>query len=127
MIVASPRHPLATQARASLAALRSALWLLRESGSGTREATDRALLPHLRSYRRSIEIGQLEAIKQAAAEGLGLACLSRWATQDFVKARRLKTLSTSIPRTVRQFHWIVHRAKHMTPALLDFIESELAV
>ena len=56
---------------ASLKSLREAFWLVREAGSGTRETTDQLLLPHLRSHRRSIELGSSETIKRAVVEGLG--------------------------------------------------------
>ena len=40
--------PSATE-RLSVKALRERVWLLREAGSGMREATDQLLLPHLRA------------------------------------------------------------------------------
>ena len=127
VIVASPDTRLAlsvkAQDRVSLRTLRELVWLMREPGSGTREATDQALLPHLRSYRRSIELGSSEAIKHAAAEGLGVACLSSWAVEESVKAGRLDRLATTLPKIVRQCHIIVHRQKQPTPALIRFIEQ----
>ncbi|MEO6032343.1 MAG: LysR substrate-binding domain-containing protein, partial [Burkholderiaceae bacterium] len=112
VVVASPRSALARPVagsgtasaggRISLKALREAVWLIREPGSGTREATDQALLPHLHSYRRSIELGSSEAIKCAAAEGLGVACLSRWVVTDLIESGRLLCLATTLPRMLRQ-------------------------
>lgn len=103
--------------RITVPALRSAVWLLREHGSGTREATDQALLPHLRGYRRSIELGSSQAIQHAAAAGLGIACLSRWVVADMLQAGRLRQLDTTLPRITRQCHWVLHRSKQTTPAL----------
>jgi DNA-binding transcriptional LysR family regulator len=126
VVVASPRSAIAQASqsskdgRASLRLLREAVWLLREPGSGTREATDQALLPQLRSYRRSIEMGSSEAIKHAAAEGLGVACLSWWVVYDLVAAGRLTRLSTTLPRMTRQCHLIVHSQKNLTRALRAF-------
>ena len=111
------RHGQAQQRRTSLAELRDAVWLVRESGSGTREATDQSLLPHLRSYRRSIELGTNEAIQHAVAAGLGLACLSRRVVHDMLEAGRLREMQTTLPRIFRQCHWVVHRDKRATPAL----------
>ena len=51
-IVCAPSHPLlgaAVDPRLNVAALRQAPWLLREPGSGTREAVEQALQPHLHS------------------------------------------------------------------------------
>ena len=104
-----------------LDALREAVWLLREQGSGTRETTDHLLLPHLHSYRRSIVMGSSQAIKQAAAEGLGVACLSHWVVGDFIAAGRLQAGSTPLPRMTRQCYLVVHQDKRLTPALQRFL------
>lgn len=119
-IVTAPVHA-GEGRRMSLADLRDAVWLLRESGSGTREATDALLLPHLRSYRRSIELGSNEAIQHGAAAGLGLACLSRWVVQAMVDTHQLREVQTTLPRMARQCHWVVHRDKQPTAALAQLI------
>jgi DNA-binding transcriptional LysR family regulator len=133
MIVAAPGHRLArlaadsaVPARLPMKALREAVWLLREKGSGTREETDQRLLPQLRSYRRSIELGSSEAIKHAAVQGLGVACLSRWVVEDLIEAGRLVYLFTTLPRMARQCHVVVHSGKQETPALLAFMACVLA-
>lgn len=136
VIVASPRSELfslmqgegtAQNARVPLKALHSALWLLREAGSGTREVTDQFLLPHLHSYRRSIELGSSEAIKHAAAEGLGAACLSMSVVSDIIAAGRLSQVSTTLPRMVRQCYLVVHRDKQPTAALEAFTAQARAL
>ncbi len=106
--------------------LRSAVWLLREPGSGTRQATDMALLPYLRSYSRQIELGSTEAIKHAAAANLGLACLSRLAVADSLAAGRLVEVATTLPRLRRQCYVVTHRAKQVTAAMSDFFRRALS-
>jgi DNA-binding transcriptional LysR family regulator len=129
VVVAAPDCALARSAktgeRIPLRMLRELLWLVRESGSGTREATDQALLPHLRSYRRSIELGSSEAIKHAAAEGVGVACLSSWVVAELIETGRLSRISTTLPRMLRQCYLVVHRDKQSTAALLGFIDLAL--
>lgn len=133
VIVASPTHALARLAqdaghagRVPLQALRQAMWLLREAGSGTRQATDQLLLPHLQAYQRSIEMGSSEAIKHAAAQGLGPACLPHSVVSDLLASERLSRLPTTLPRMVRQCYLVVHRDKQPTPALQAFIAQALA-
>ena len=127
VVVAANPRPKRARSRAAPApsftpaALREAVWLLREPGSGTREATDQALLGHLRAYRRTIELGSSEAIKHAAALGLGLACLSRWVVQDMLQDGRLVEARTTLPPIRRQCYWVVHRDKQPTPALQRFL------
>lgn len=99
--------------RLSVAELsRSGPWLLREPGSGTRESIDRLLGPHIHLLRAGIEFGNSEAIKRAAASGLGIACLSRYVVQDLLKSRELQEIPTELPRLTRQLHLVVHERKH---------------
>ena len=107
--------------RRDLSGLQQAIWLLRESGSGTREITDHLLLPHLGIRSQAIELGSSEAIKRAVSEGLGLACLSRWVVEDLLAAGRLVALITPLPPLVRQCYCIMHRDKQPTPSLAAFI------
>jgi DNA-binding transcriptional LysR family regulator len=124
VIVAAPTHALVqngTQARVPLKALRKARWLLREPGSGTREAVEHALLPHLHQLHGDIQPGSTEAIKQAAAEGLGVACLSLCAVQDLVTLGRLVVLQTTLPRLARRFYLVHHRQKRFSGNLQRFV------
>ena len=133
VVVASPSYawvnavqPAAGPTRISLAALREAVWLLREPGSGTREATDQWLLPHLRTHRRRMEIGSSEAIKHAAAQGLGVACLSHWVAKDLIDSGQLVRVATTLPKMARQCHIVVHQDKDPTPALTRFLQQAMA-
>ena len=124
VIVAAPSHPLAVLAsRRTLGPKRllEALWLLREPGSGTREAVEQALLRHLPGIESTMILGSSEAIKNAAAEGLGLSCLSRAAVRDLVAAKRLVVLATRLPRLTRRLSWIHHRSKVLSATVRAFI------
>ena len=125
LVVAAPEMVQAVTARygarAPLAALREYVWLLREPGSGTRQATDALLLPHLRAYRRSIALASSEAIKHSAAEGIGVACLSHSVVADQIASGKLRALPTTLPAMVRQCYLVMHRDKHPTAALRHFV------
>lgn len=124
IIVAAPLHPILkgdphkTVARKEL---REAGWLLREPGSGTREAVEHALVPHLHSLRSSGEFGNSEAIKYAAAEGLGIACLSRWVVDDLIAMGRLVEVRTTLPALHRHFYLIHSRQKILSARLQAFL------
>lgn len=90
------------------------------SGSGSRAATDQLLTPHLQPSRRSIEPGSNEAIKHAAAEGVGVARLSHRAVGDMLATGRLRRLSTTLPAMSRQCYLVLHHDKQPTPSLLRF-------
>lgn len=124
VVVCGAGHALAPapgRPRVSQASLRQAVWLLREPGSGTREAVENALLPHLHQWGGEMQLGSTEAIKQAAAEGLGLACLSRYAVQDQVALGRLVVLNTTLPRLSRMFYLVHHRQKQFSVPLARFV------
>jgi DNA-binding transcriptional LysR family regulator len=123
VIVCGCAHPLVgagTQARVPLKALRQAQWLLREPGSGTRETVEHALLPHLHHINAEMQLGSTEAIKQAAAEGLGLACLPLCAVRDMVTLGRLVVMNSTLPRLARRFYLIQHRQKRFSVSLRRF-------
>jgi DNA-binding transcriptional LysR family regulator len=124
VIVCAPSHALVCDdliARVGLKALRQQRWLLREPGSGTREAVEHALLPHLHQWVQPMQLGSTEAIKQAAAEGLGLTCLSLCAVQDLITLRRLVVVDSTLPRLARRFYLIHHRQKQFSASLQRFV------
>ena len=103
------------------AALQQATWLLREPGSGTREVADQMLLPYLGDYQRVRVLASSEAIKRAAAAGLGVACLSRWVVEEMLAGGRLRALATEIPQLHRQCYVVMHRARQRTPVMAEFL------
>ena len=124
-IVCAPSHPLLggdPQRRLNVAALRQAAWLLREPGSGTREAVEQALQPQLHPLREGLHFGGTEAIKQAAVEGLGFTCLSLFAVQDLVALGRLVRVDTTLPRLARRLWLIHHQRKQFSKSLAAFID-----
>jgi DNA-binding transcriptional LysR family regulator len=130
VIVASPRHELARaaqQGRLGVRALRDAPWLLREPGSGTREAVEHALLPHLHALKPDLTLGSSEAIKNAVARGMGIACLSRSVVDDLVAAKRLVVLATTLPRLMRRYALVHHERKRLSAGLERFVAHCRAV
>jgi DNA-binding transcriptional LysR family regulator len=129
VIACSPRHPLARAhgarrgagRKVTLAELRQATWLLREPGSGTREVVERVLQPHLHRLRTETDLGSAQAIMEAAAEGLGITCLSSHALGDMVRLERLVVLETTLPALRRTFYLIHHERRYMSPTLERFI------
>ena len=81
VIFAAPQHPLHGRL-ASAGELAELGWVLREPGSGTREATDRWLLDRVRPLRVELELGSSEAVKRVVAAGNGFGCLSRNAVAE---------------------------------------------
>lgn len=103
--------------RISLDALSKATWLLREAGSGTREIINQLLIPYLHHLRPGIEFGNPEAIKRAAASGLGITCLSRCVVEDLLKSGVLVAPPTALPNLTRRFYLVMHERKKRTRGL----------
>ena len=124
VIVCAPDYPLArdrSRGRIPISALRTERWLLREPGSGTREAVEQVLLPHLHHLHSELQFGGTEAIKQATAAGLGITCLSARAVRDLVALGRLIVLDTALKRLERRFYMIHHRQKQFSQGLHAFL------
>jgi len=119
-IFAAPDHPWAQQ-RISMYKLASARWIVREPGSGTREATDRWLVPHLAQITVEMELGSNEAVKRAVASGLGLGCLSRRVVAEAIDHGSLIALKSSLPPMRRTFSIVAHRGKPLGSAAQDFL------
>jgi DNA-binding transcriptional LysR family regulator len=76
---------------------------------------------HLDQLREGMQFGSTEAIKQGAAEGLGLTCLSRYAVEDLITLGRVLPLRTTLPRLTRRFYLIHHPQKYFSRALDEFV------
>jgi DNA-binding transcriptional LysR family regulator len=77
IVLAAPDHPLANEKNISLKRLAQEPWLMREKGSGTRNAIERRFAELGITVRPRLELGSNEAIKQAILTGLGISALSR--------------------------------------------------
>jgi len=125
VVVAAPDHPLAGR-RVGVRQLQQATWVLREQGSGTREASDRWLIPNLPHIDVELELGSNEAVKRAVAAGMGLGCLSRLAIRDAVQQGWLAELSTALPPLQRPLSIVLHRAKKLGSAAEGFLKHCVA-
>jgi DNA-binding transcriptional LysR family regulator len=110
VVFAAPGHPLAGRT-VGTAELAAAAWVLREPGSGTREASDRWLLEKVRPLRVDLELGSNEAIKRVVAAGVGIGCLSRDAVAEALSSGWLAEIRTRLPRASRALTIAVHRER----------------
>lgn len=90
VVFANINHPLAKKEHVTLADLQGQAMVMREQGSTTRLAVEKALqkanvTPHI-----VMEIGSREALREAVARGIGLGTVS---AAEFISDPRLKLLS----------------------------------
>jgi DNA-binding transcriptional LysR family regulator len=121
LVIIGPPVQARTGRRLSARQLAEASWVLRERGSGTREASDRWLIPHLPELRVALELSTNEAVKRAVEAGIGLGCLSELAVRDAVRRGWLVELSTGFPTLERTLSIVRHRSKGLGAAAEGFL------
>jgi DNA-binding transcriptional LysR family regulator len=121
LVFCAPKHPLAKRKTLGDAELTSTPWIVREPGSGTRQAFERAFHGLLPKLELALELSQTEAIKSAVAAGLGLGCLSRLALTEELKHHTL--VACAVPRRNfrRSFFFVIHRGKFRSQALESWL------
>jgi len=102
--------------------LRTARWMLRERGSGTREVVEQMLQSQLGPIKLTMELGGTEAIKRAVESGMGVSCLPKIALVDAVAKGSLVILPTPYLQLTRHFQILLHRNKYKTGGLMDFLD-----
>lgn len=126
VIVAPPNHPLARERRIPLSALAGEIFLMREPGSGTRQALERHLAERGLRVQQGMQITRNEAIKQAVRAGLGLSVVSLHTIELEVETGRLVILDVAGFPLLRQWYVVYRRGKRLSPAARAFHEMLLA-
>jgi len=103
----------APDGKLALKDLREIPLILREAGSGTRDAISR-ILPHIGERKAVLRVGSTEAAKRCVLHGLGLAFLSRLAVAPELAAGRLVVID--LPGTPVKRTFYVVRHKNVTPS-----------
>jgi len=117
VVFCGAHHPLARKRALTDPDLLSAPWIVREPGSGTRQAFDRAMRGLLPQLRVALTLGQTEAIKRAVEAGLGLGCVSRIALEDAFERGTLKPCRVPHRDFRRQFYFLQHKRKQRSPGV----------
>ncbi|WP_428033238.1 LysR family transcriptional regulator [Amphritea sp.] len=121
-VFCAPHHPLTHKHQLSDTDLLSARWILREQGSGTRQAFDWALHGLLPNLNVLLELEHAEGIKQAVAQGLGIGCLSRIALQESFDLETLVPLRVAGRDFSRQLYLVINKHKYRSAGIERWIE-----
>jgi len=122
VLVGPPGHPLCLLSPIRTDDLKSARWVLRERGSGTRAVLEAAL------QQLGIDADELdvvfdlpsnEAVRGAVEAGAGVTVLSRLVVMRAVKAGLLAVANLPLPK--RHFFSLRHREHHQTQAAREFL------
>ena len=127
LLFCAASHPLAGKT-ISAEQLAECQWILRESGSGTREVVEQLLLPQLHHFNLVMELGNSEAIKHAVSHSQTVSCLSKVVIAEQLETGRIATLQLEgVPQMKRQLYLIRHKQKHLSRSLQVFLDVEQKV
>lgn len=130
VVVVSVEHPWSGRTTVTLAELEAEPLIVRERGSGSREALERALAEagtSLAAFRVAGEMGSTQAIKQAVRAGVGISLISKRAVEDECRASLLACVRVKDLKVWRAFYLVTHRDRTRSPlaeAFLGFVESQ---
>ena len=122
VITAPPGHlKLPTNDLDCLRALENQRWIIRESGSGTREATEKLFKQLGISPRKRITFSSTQSIKEAVEAGLGISLLSKWALKKELSRGEMQVLQVPGLPFKRQFS-VLTNSPFRTKAMDVFLE-----
>ena len=128
MVVLAPfNHPLSKQKNIPAARIAEEPFLMRESGSGTRLATELFFKEHGLPINFRMELGSNEAIKQAVAGGLGISVLSAHTLALEKSVNELVVLDVEGFPIRRQWYVAYSKGKQLSvvaQTFLEFLQSE---
>jgi DNA-binding transcriptional LysR family regulator len=123
-LVVAAASPLASQRRVTAASLARHTWLLREQGSGTRQAAEALLAEHHLTPRHLLPRGSNEAIARAATHGAGIALLPAAVVEDLLADGRLRALRPGGVNPSRPLYRLELHNRARSPALQAFHDTQ---
>jgi LysR family transcriptional regulator, low CO2-responsive transcriptional regulator len=118
--IAAPEHPLAGKRRVRLPQLSTDTFLIRERGSGTRNAMERVFASGQFRPAETVEIGSNETIKQAVMAGMGVSFLSLHTIGLELASRKLTVLRVLGTPVMRDWYVIYRKGKRLSAAASAF-------
>lgn len=122
VVVASADHPLVQRVKPiKVAELIEETWILRELGSGTREASENVFKQFSIEPKSLMHFSSTQPIKAMVEAGMGISLVSEWAIQKELRYGDLKVLDVEGLPYTRNFS-IVTRSPFRTKALSTFLD-----
>lgn len=122
VVLASRNHPLAKEPHIPLERLNGESFIMRELGSGTRQAVEKLFHEHNISIKVRLELGSNEAIKQAVAGGLGISVLSRHCLALEGQSGQLVILNVAGFPIQRHWHIVHPKGKQLSVVARTFFD-----
>ena len=129
VVIAPPHHPLCQEHQIPVKRLEKEIFLVRESGSGTRGAMERFFAEHQIKINKGMETDTTEAIKQAVQAGMGLGIMSQHTAELELETNRLRVLDVQGFPIIRYWHVVNRKNKRLSGvanAFREFLLKEAA-
>lgn len=131
VVICAPTSPLAKRKAVQLSELSEASWVMRESGSGTRQVSERFLAENgldPAEVRVAVELGTGEAIVSAVEGGLGVAMLSSLVAEKALELGTVVRVDLASPPAVRTYFAVLPKGTptHAAEAFSAFLREKLA-
>ncbi len=125
IIVAPPDHPMTRRKRVNVEELMKVPWIIREEGSGTQMAVEKALRKKgksLKQFNVVMEMGSTSSVKEGVKAKLGLAFISRKATEEELHEGSLSRIDVEgMEPITRQIYIVSHLGRTLSPIGIEFI------
>ena len=125
IVVAPSGHPLTRKKRVDLDELLKEPWIIREEGSGTRIAVERALRRKgrtLKQFNVVMEMGSTSSVKEGVKARLGLAFISGRATEGEIRQGSFSRIDVEGWEPIsRQIYIVSHRRRTLSPMATEFL------
>jgi len=120
VVIASPKHSLASYKNIQPHQLAKETFLLRERGSGTRGVVERFFANHSLALSSYMEMDTNEAIKQSVQAGIGIGIISHHSIELELETKRLVVLDVEYFPIIRHWHIVHRKDKRSSTAALEF-------
>ena len=126
IVIAAPTgHPLTRNKKVTLDQLLKEPWIIREEGSGTRIAVEKALRrkgKSLKQFNVVMEMGSTSSVKEGVKAKLGLAFISGRAAEGEVRQGSLSRIDVEGFEPIsRQIYIVTHRRRTLSPMGTEFL------
>ncbi|PFK47564.1 LysR family transcriptional regulator [Bacillus cereus] len=125
-LVVPPNHPLLNIPAINEDSLQDQVWVLRETGSGTRAYSDRFIHHYHLKMKRFFTFSSIQSVKEAVSAGLGIAILSDWTVRKELRSGEVFHIEVPNKKLIRPFSIV--RGKYFIPSkaiqvFLDHVQS----
>lgn len=121
-VIVPAGHRFANREDIDLTELTGDTWIVREEGSGTREAADKMFFEYQFHPKSMMEFGSTQSIKESVEAGLGITLLSQKAVKKEITLGTLKILKVNGKPISRKFSLITQDTQFKTKAAEVFLD-----